>query len=52
MSIRCQAGFKATAFELLKHIQIGNLQKKKKMKQSTALISLFKSTVRVRKISF
>lgn len=30
MSIRCQAGFKATAFELLKHIQIGNLKKKKK----------------------
>lgn len=51
MSIRCQAGFKATEFKLLKHIQIGNLKKKKK-KQSTALISLFKSTMRVRKISF
>lgn len=50
MSIRCQAGFKATEFKLLKHIQIGNLKKKKK--QSTALISLFKSTMRVRKISF
>lgn len=28
MSIRCQAGFKATEFKLLKHTQIGNLKKK------------------------
>lgn len=34
MSIRCQAGFKATEFKLLKHIQIGNLKKKKKAEYS------------------
>lgn len=48
MSIRFQAGFEAIAFESTKPAN----WKPKKKNQLMALISLFKSTMRVKKMSF